>query len=297
MHKTFQAIAATLVTLSSATSANCWAAQRASAENSPLISIDSQVENKLSDKIAVAQEYDFDRHFKQLGVKGSIIIYDRNAKRFHQHNVKRNVTRFSPASTFKILNSLISLETKAIANEKETLTWDGIFREIPDWNQDLNMKQAFKFSAVWFYQVLARRVGYEKMQSWVKKAKYGNQKIGSKEQIDRFWLNRTLQISPREEVLFLQRLYENKLPFSKRSLDIVKDIMLVEKKSGYNLRGKTGWFGFGTKTTSQIGWYVGYLEKGKNVYFFATNIDIKKEKDAAARIEVTRRCLKEIGLI
>lgn len=250
-----------------------------------------------SEQIAVAQVYDFGRHFQQLGVQGSIIIYDRNAKKFHEHNPKRNVTRFSPASTFKILNSLISLETKAIADEKTTLDWDGEFREISDWNQDLNMKEAFKYSAVWFYQALARKVGYERMQEWVKKAKYGDRKIGTKEQIDQFWLDKTLQISPREQVLFIQRLYENKLPFSKRSMSIVKDIMVAEKKPEYILRGKTGWFGFGAKNIPQIGWYVGYLEKGKNAYFFAINIDIKKEKDAAARIEITRRCLKDMGLI
>jgi beta-lactamase class D len=266
--------------------------------NTPHITSSSPtLDNKSAVKVAIAQEFDFGSHFKRLGVQGSIIIYDRNAKRFHQHNAKRNVTRFPAASTFKIPNSLISLETKAISDEKEVINWDGTFREVDDWNQDLNMKQAFKFSAVWFYQTLARRVGYERMQQWVKKAKYGNQKIGTKEQKDRFWLDGTLRISPREEVLFLQRLYENKLPFSKRSLSIVKDIMVMEKKPSYTLRAKTGWFGFGTKIKPQIGWYVGYLEQNKNVYFFATNIDIKQPKDAAARLEVTRRCFKEMGLL
>jgi beta-lactamase class D len=251
----------------------------------------------LTTEIAVAQEFDFGRHFKKLGVKGSIIIYDRNTKRLHQHNIKRNVTRFPAASTFKIPNSLISLETKVIPDEKAIINWDGNFREVDDWNQDLNMKDAFKFSAVWFYQTLARRVGYERMQEWVKKAKYGNQKIGTKAQIDRFWLNGTLRISPREQILFLQRLYENDLPFSKRSLSIVKDIMVEEKKPNYTIRSKTGWFGFGTKTKPQIGWYVGYLEQNKNVYFFATNIDIRQEKDAARRKELTYRCLKDMGLL
>ncbi|PSB05043.1 class D beta-lactamase [Merismopedia glauca] len=289
MNKIFHSIAITLATLTSATSAM--------AKTPDLTSVTPNSPKNLPVEIAVAQEFDFGRHFKQLGIQGSIIIYDRNRKRFHEHNLKRNVTRFSPASTFKIPNSLISLETKAISDEKEVINWDGVFREIDDWNQDLNIKEAFKFSAVWFYQVLARRVGYERMQQWLKKAKYGNQKIGSKEQIDRFWLDGTLQISPREQVLFMQRLYENKLPFSKRSLSIVKDIMVMEKKPNYTIRAKTGWFGFGTKTKPQIGWYVGYLEKGKNVYFFATNIDIRQEKDAAARKELTYRCLKEMGLL
>jgi beta-lactamase class D len=289
MNKILPSIAISLTALTGATSAIA---------NTPNITGSSPIlENKSPVKVAIAQEFDFGSHFKRLGVQGSIIIYDRNAKRFHQHNAKRNVTRFSPGSTFKILNSLIALETKVIRDEKEVIDWDRDFREVSDWNQDLNMKEAFKFSAVWFYQVLARRVGYERMQEWVKKAKYGNQKIGNKEQIDSFWLNGVLRISPREEVLFLQRFYDNKLPFSERSLSTVKNIMIMEQKPGYTIRAKTGWVGFGSKTTPQIGWYVGYLEKGKKVYFFATNIDIRQDKDAAARLEVTRRCFKEMGVL
>ena len=52
-----------------------------------------------------------------------------------------------------------------------------------------------------------------------------------------------------------------------------------------------------TYLTPQIGWYVGYLEKEKNVYFFATNIDIRNKKDPAARMELTRRCFKDIAVL
>lgn len=242
----------------------------------------------------MARNLDFRRHFIDLGVEGSILIYDANSDRSFEHNPERNSKALLPASTFKILNSLISLETGVIPDEKAILTWDGIQRQIPEWNRDLNMKEAFKLSAVWFYQVLARRVSHERMQKWVVQAQYGNQKIGSKEDIDRFWLNGELRITPREQIQFLRRLYKNDLPFSERSLSIVKDVMIVEKTPDYILRGKTGWVGFGERMTPQIGWFIGYIERGKKVYFFATNIDIRHEKDPAARIELTRRCLKDL---
>ena len=92
------------------------------------------------------------------------MIYDLNSDQIYQHNRDRNATAFLPASTFKILNSLISLETGVIPDEIAILTWDGVQRSIPGWNRDLNMREAFKLSAVWFYQVLARRVGHERMQ-------------------------------------------------------------------------------------------------------------------------------------
>ena len=245
----------------------------------------------------VAQTVNLGRHFQELGVEGAIAIYDLKGDRLYQHNPQRNATAFLPASTFKILNSLISLETGVIPNELAVLTWDGLERQIPAWNRDLNMKEAIKLSAVWFYQVLARRVGHEQMQKWVAKVGYGNQKIGKKEDIDKFWLNGELRITPNEQIQFLRRLYKNELPFSERSLSLVKDIMIVEQTPDYTIRAKTGWAGLGEPTAPQIGWYVGYLEKNKNVYFFATNIDIRSKNDPATRIELTRRCFKELALL
>lgn len=247
------------------------------------------------DRVALAQQINLGRHFQELGIEGSILIYDLNNDRTYQHNPSRNATAFLPASSFKILNSLIALETGVISNEIAVLTWDGVEREIAEWNHDLNMREAIKISAVWFYQVLARRVGYERMQKFVSKSNYGNKNIGTKDEIDKFWLEGKLRITPQEQIQFLSRLNKNDLPFSKRSLSIVKNIIIVEQTPNYTLRAKTGWVR-GT-LTPEIGWYVGYLEQGKNIYIFATNIDIRNKNDPAARIEVTRRCLKDLGLL
>jgi beta-lactamase class D len=244
---------------------------------------------------SAAQKIDFGRHFQALGVEGSILIYDANNNQTFHHNPQRNQTAFLPASTFKILNSLISLETGVIPDEIAVLTWDGVIREIPEWNHDLNMREAFKRSAVWFYQVLARRVGHERMQKFVTEAGYGNQKIGGKEDIDKFWLQGALRITPQQQIQFLNRLYKDDLPFSKRSLSIVKDIMVVEQTPDYTIRAKTGVTMLGV--TPEIGWYVGYLEKGKNVYFFAVNMDIRSKKDLPIRKELMRLCFKDLGLL
>lgn len=248
-------------------------------------------------RVGVAQNIDFGQHFRELGVEGSIMIYDLNNDRVFQHNPQRNATAFLPASTFKILNSLISLEAGVISDEIAVLTWDGIPRKVPEWNRDLNMREAIKLSAVWFYQVLARRVGHEQMQKSVIQAGYGNKKIGSKDDIDKFWLEGELRITPQEQIQFLRRLYNNDLPFSKRSLSIVKDILIVEQTPDYTIRGKTGLVGFVGNVTPQVGWYVGYLERGNNAYFFATNIDIRNQKAPSARMKLTRLCLRDLGLL
>ena len=112
-----------------------------------------------------------------------------------------------------------------------------------------------------------------------------------------FWLQGKLRITPEEQIQFLRRFYENDLPFSERSMSIVKDIMLLEQTPDYTLRGKSGWVGFDDDVSPQIGWLVGALEKENNIYFFATNIEIRDQKDAAARMAITRRCFNDLALL
>ena len=243
----------------------------------------------------IEQTLNFKRHFDNLALNGSIVVYDLNRDKLYQHNRDRNDTAFLPASTYKIPNSLIALETGVIKDDVAILTWDGIERgfngsPVEVWNQDLNLRLAFKYSAVWFYQVLARRIGHQRMQDFVNQIEYGNQNIGKQEDIDRFWLEGELRITPKQQIDFLRRLSNNDLPFSPRNIDLVKDIATAEQTPDYVLRGKTG-------ATSEIGWYVGYLEQNDNVYFFATNLALNSENALAARIEVTRMCLQDLGLL
>ena len=235
---------------------------------------------------------DFSHHFQDLGAEGSILIYDSGNNQTYQHNAKRNETAFSPASTFKILNSLIALESGAIPSEIAVLTWDGVERSFPVWNRDLNLRQAYQVSAVWFYQVLARRIGHEQMQRWVTQVGYGNQDIGVENKVDKFWLRGKLKITPKEQIQFLQRLYNEDLPFSVETFATVKDIMIMEQTPDYTIRAKTGW-----ALEEQVGWYVGYLERDENVYFFAANIDIQDQTDLPKRKDVVRRCFEELGLL
>ncbi|WP_197064841.1 class D beta-lactamase [Leptolyngbya sp. KIOST-1] len=246
---------------------------------------------------AAAVEEGFARHFQELGVEGSIIIHDLNQNVTYEHNRDRNRQPFLPASTFKILNSLIALETGVVQSDLAILTWDGIERMIPAWNRDQNLRTAFSLSTVWFYQVLARRIGHDRMQQWVSAAGYGNQTIGSPAAIDSFWLEGDLRITPQQQIEFLQRLYHNDLPFSEAAIAMVKDIMIVERTPDYTLRAKTGWAGYGVADQTQIGWYVGYLEQGDNVYLFATNADMRQDSDGPARLELTRRCLNDLNLL
>ena len=200
------------------------------------------------------------------GNTGAFVLYDLNRNRYARYDPARCATRFLPASTFKILNSLIGLETGVIPDENYVIKWDGTHYDIAAWNQDHTLKTAIRDSAVWYYQELARRVGSEKMQHYVDAAGYGNRDISGP--LDAFWLEGGLRISADEQVEFLKRLYRGELPFSQRSMDIVKEILVLEQSGDYRFSGKTGSV---QRVTPHVGWFVGYLEAKGDVYIFALN--------------------------
>lgn len=243
----------------------------------------------------VEEKKDWDKFFKEYGVEGTFLLYDLKRDHYLGYNLKRTETAFIPASTYKIINSLVALETGVIKDENETFKWDGVDRGSQGWNRDHNLRSAFKSSAVWFYQELARRIGRESMQKYIDATDYGNRNIGGG--IDRFWLDGELRITAKQQIDFLVRLYQNKLPFSERSISIVKDIFILEKTDKYTLRGKTGWAGFGSKDDAQLGWFVGYIEREGRPCFFAMNIDIKESKESQARIPITKKILSDMKLI
>ncbi|RPI14166.1 MAG: class D beta-lactamase [Ignavibacteriae bacterium] len=240
------------------------------------------------------QEKDFSKYFNEQNVDGSFLIYDMNKNEYSGYNLERTKIQFTPASTFKIFNSLTALETGAVPDENYIIKWDSVKRQIPEWNRDLNMKDAFTYSAVWFYQEIARRIGQEKMQDYIDTVGYGNKDISGG--IDRFWLDGGLRISQQEQIEFLKKLFSNRLPFSQRSMDIVKNVMLQDDTPGYKLYAKTGW---ALRTGTDIGWWVGWVETKNNIYFFATNIesDNPTENFPAARKIITKNIFRELHIL
>ncbi|MEP6925810.1 MAG: class D beta-lactamase [Pyrinomonadaceae bacterium] len=232
------------------------------------------------------------KFFDAADVTGGILIYDLRRNKFTAFDAARADREFIPASTSKIIHSLIFLETGALKDENEIIKWDGVERTVPAWNQDHNLRSALKVSAVWFYVESSKRVGAEKMQHYYNLADYGNRKINDFGKD--YWNFGDLRITPREQIAFLRRFYQNRLPFSNKSTEIVKDILIAEKTDKYVLRAKTGW---STAFTPNVGWYAGYVERGADVYFFAAELDLKNDTDAPKRIEITRNILRELKII
>ncbi len=237
---------------------------------------------------------DFEKFYRAFDVTGGIIIFDEQQNNYLVYNKELVDKRLPPASTFKIVNSLIALETGAIGDENEVIRWDSVQRSFPGWNSDNNLTTAYKYSVVWFYQELARRTGPKQMRHWIDKVNYGNNDLSGG--IDKFWLTGGLRISPAEQVKMLVRLNHSELPFSPKTIETVKKIMIAKETPDYTLRAKTGWR---DEDARDIGWYVGYVVRGDKTYYFANCIMSPPENKnfAKARIEIVLNILKELKII
>lgn len=229
--------------------------------------------------------------FDDEKVVGTFVLFDVTNDKMIVFDKTRAKKRFTPASTFKIANSLIGLDTGAVKNVDEVLPYGGKPQRIKEWEHDMGLRDAIKISNVPVYQELARRIGIERMREGVKKLGYGNMEVGNV--VDRFWLDGPLAISAVEQTEFLSRLVKGSLPIKPEAMRAVKEISLLEKTDAYELHGKTGWQA--GPVPPPMGWWVGWVERDNKVYAFALNIDMKNDADAPKRISIGRSCLKMLG--
>lgn len=235
---------------------------------------------------------ELEKLFRQFEVEGTFVAFSPANGSMTVVNPERAQKRFIPASTFKIANSLIALETKTVADEHEIIPFGGKPQPVKIWQQDMSMRMAIKVSNVPVYQELARRIGVEKYEFWLGKLNYGNHQVGS--DVETFWLKGPLKISAVEQAKFLAKLARNELPLSVRSQTIVSEITKLRSGKTQTLHAKTGW---SAATTPQIGWFVGWISSDSGVRTFALNIDIHSKADAKKRKPLALALLKKMQIL
>ena len=244
---------------------------------------------------------DLSKPFHDCNIDGSITIYDYRAKKWISSDINDSHFATLPASTFKIINTLIVLEAGAIANENVIIKWPGGTDTVkygyrPDIYHDMSLKDAFRLSAGWAYVELAKGIGKDEYRRFLSNAQYGNADVSIDD--PDFWNFGKLAISPANQIQILIGVYEETLPFSKRSFAVLKDLMKEEETDNYTLRAKTGWTRYNGK---DIGWWIGYIEKKDEVYFFATRLikeRITENPDfGKCRKQITKIILKQMGVL
>jgi beta-lactamase class D len=233
----------------------------------------------------VTIQNEYKQYFDETATTGSFGLFDNGSGQFYIYNLAQfKDSSFTPASTFKIVNALVGLETGKIVDEKMTIDIDSI--------GPVRMDSAFKQSVVPYFREVARRIGKDTMQHWLDSLQYGNKKMATA--VDSFWLNNSLLVTPDEQLGLVKKLYFGQLPFQKRTQEIVKKVMLQTANTQYAISYKTG---LGYKKNGQgIAWVVGWIEENKHPYFFVLQIegpatvDLKK-----ARLSVLNAILKSQG--
>jgi beta-lactamase class D len=237
--------------------------------------------------------------FRDAGVEGVFVLLDMEEGLTIRGNPDYASRPFLPASTFKIPNTIIGLETGVIPNASFTLPWDGVRRSAwPSWNRDHDLRSAMKHSVVWYYQEVARRIGESRYRDYLARFDYGNRDISGG--IDRFWLNGGLRITPKAQVRFLTRLMRGDFRVRKRHIEILRRILLTATGGGVTLRAKTG---MARQDAHQVGWLVGFVEADTITHVFACLVLGPAEDDwraspiFRARREVPLQLLKHLGAV
>ena len=177
-------------------------------------------------------------------------------------------------------------------NDDTVFKWDGTHRAIEVWNQDQTLQTAMQYSAVWCYQEIARQMGIRREQHYLDLFRYGNRDASGG--LDRFWLMSSLQISPVEQVDFLERLYSGRLPVSARSMEVTRRVLVLERGDHYVLSGKTGTGLRDGNDPAAVtnNWFIGHVETERDAWVFATNLQ-GPVKDRWEAPRITRAILRQ----
>jgi beta-lactamase class D len=248
----------------------------------------------------VKEDKSLARFFEENKVSGCFAIMNNATGQFTTYNLNRyRDSSYLPASTFKIINSLIGLQTGVISGDSMIIKWDGVTREISDWNKDLSMYEAFRVSALPYYQEVARRIGKDTMSLWLDRLKYVMRSVNDtfrlRSAVDSFWIDNSVKITPDEQLGIVKRLYFNQLPFYKSYQETVKRAMLRESNTKYRMGYKTG-MGY-TEAGHLLGWVVGWIEENNHPYFFVLNLETadRNVEMSTFRMKILTDILDQLG--
>lgn len=246
----------------------------------------------------VVETPQFQRLFAEAGTQGTMVVHDLAKDTWFVTNPQRARAGYLPASTFKIVNALLGLQTGAVRDKDETFASDGAAFVVdgkpllpPACTGLVTLGAAFRNSCIPVYQEVARRVGRPAFDAFLTRVGYGNASIAGVP-VDRFWLEGDFRISAEDQVRFLGRLVRNDLPLSSAVLAEVKDMMVVEAGNAATIRAKTG---YAYAAEPRIGWWVGWVEREGGTMVFALNLDVGRPEHLKARMDIARAILKELG--
>lgn len=223
---------------------------------------------------------------------GSFVLYDQATDKWNIYNMDNASTRVSPNSTYKIYDALLGLESGIITPEHSTFTWNGEPCPFESWESDQDLTSAMHNSVNWYFQAIDSQAGFQSVKTFLQTINYGNQNTGTN--LNLYWTDFSLKISPIEQVELLQNFYQNNFHFDRKNIQAVKNALLLSTTSSSSLYGKTGTGRVNGKDVN--GWFVGYIESDNNTYYFATNIQAPSNATGSQATEITEAILSDFGI-
>ena len=223
---------------------------------------------------------------------GSFVLYDQATDKWNIYNIDNASTRIPPNSTYKIYDALLGLESGIITPEHSTFTWNGEPCPFESWESDQDLTSAMHNSVNWYFQAIDSQAGFEAVRTFLQTINYGNQNTGTN--LNLYWTDFSLKISPIEQVELLQNFYQNNFHFDRKNIQAVKNALLLSTTSSGSLYGKTGTGRVNGKDVN--GWFVGYIESDNNTYYFATNIQAPSNATGSQATEITETILSDFGI-
>lgn len=188
--------------------------------------------------------------------------------------------RFTPASTFKVPLAVIGYDKNILHSEHYPVWQWKPEMEAPERDRiAVDPARWLEQSVVWYSREITRRLGQKPFSEAVAALGYGNKDVsgraGKQDGLTGSWIGSSLEISPDEQVQFLNKLVHETLPVSKQAQQKAKAAMTVfTSEKGWKVTGKTGAARLRDANgkfagEQRVGWFVGWAEKDGRQLIFA----------------------------
>jgi beta-lactamase class D len=234
------------------------------------------------------------------------LLYDEQTRKTMREPSEICAKQLSPASTFKIPHALAALDSGVLGGVHELIPYDGTELPFESWKRDHDLASAMRDSAVWYFQRIAERLGLDREKAYLKAFEYGNQDASGP--LTGFWLGSSLRISPDEQLAFLRRFFEGKLPVRADAASSVREILRQPEGRVVNAMGEHSFaepWPPGTALFAKTGsaedhgrrvtWLVGRVERGGRGWLFVSCVSGSSEPLAA--LEQAARQLRIFGVL
>ena len=238
---------------------------------------------------------DWQQHFAAQDTEGTFVLTEIGSDEPPLvYNIARARLRIPPADTYKILASLIFLETEVVGSVHEEIIWGGAGRPVRLMARTHTLTTAFERPVDWVYEQLGRDVGPDRIEVWTSRAGYGNENTRSLG--GRMWRDGTLTVTAFDQAEFIADLFGSQHPFDRYAAFDVMDLMTQESGNGWTL---TYYAATAYVDSVPFGWLIGSVETEDGSWAFAMHTDLVPTELLVTdrRTAVTRAILESMDIL